>query len=121
MVLTQKNIGAEGEHLAKLFLQENGYIIIETNWRYQHLEADIIAKEKNILVIVEVKARKNNYFGEPEENVHQKKQNNLITLANAYLELEKLDLEVRFDIISILFDDKHPKINHIQNAFSAML
>lgn len=114
------NIGYRGENLAQQFLKENGYDILECNWRYKHLEADVIARYNDLLVIVEVKTRKNNYFGEPEENVHQKKQKNLIDIANAYIELNNLDFEIRFDIISIILDEAETKIHHIKEAFSAM-
>lgn len=117
----QNNIGAKGEDLARLFLEENGYKILECNWRHRHLEADIIAKNKDLLVIVEVKTRKTNYFGEPEESVDRRKQNNLMDVAEAYLYAKKLDLEVRFDIISIIINNfSSPRIHHIKEAFTVM-
>jgi putative endonuclease len=116
----QNNIGAKGENLAKLFLEGIGFEILDCNWRHKHLEADIIAKEKNILVVVEVKTRTSNYFGEPEENVHQKKQDHLIEIANAYVETKNLEHEIRFDIVSVIIGNRKPTINHIRNAFSIM-
>ena len=68
--------GTKGEELASDFLKNKGYTILETNYRLNHLEADIIAKISNTLVVAEVKTRKSNYFGEPETFVNKQKQTN---------------------------------------------
>ena len=110
--------GKEGEELAAKFLEQKGYRILETNWRFKNLEADIIAMQKNILVIVEVKTRKTNHFGEPEEFVDKKKQKNIIKAANAYIESKEIENEVRFDIVSVLVKgEQQAVINHIEDAF----
>lgn len=109
--------GAKGEELAATFLQNKGYSILEKNWRFKNLEADIIASLANILVIAEVKTRRSNYFGEPETFVNKQKQKNLIKAAQEYIQRNQLDLEVRFDIISIILGDSQTKINHIEDAF----
>lgn len=115
--------GQKGEASAAKFLVNNGYEILDLNWRYKHLEADIIAldpKTKEV-VVVEVKARRSNLLGEPEEWVGKAKQKNLVQLAGHYLEAKNLDLEVRFDIISIVSNGKQQKINHIKDAFYPLL
>jgi len=77
--MAEHNItGQKGEQMAAEFLEKNGYKILETNWRFMNLEADIIAEKSKILVIAEVKTRKSNYFGEPESFVTKQKQKNLI-------------------------------------------
>jgi putative endonuclease len=106
-------IGEQGEVLASKYLTEKGYNIVDKNWRYQKAEVDIIAINKETLVIIEVKTRTSSIFAKPEEAVSQKKQNLLIEAANAYLEQNNLDLEVRFDIVSIVKTD----ITHIIDAF----
>jgi putative endonuclease len=111
--------GAKGEILAAKFLRSNGYEILETNWRFKNLEADIIACVGQILVIAEVKTRKGNYFGEPETFVNKQKQKNLIKAANEYVQKNNIELEVRFDIISIIIQSDTPIINHIEDAFYA--
>jgi putative endonuclease len=111
--------GTKGEELAANFLQEKGYDILETNWRFKNLEADIIAIFKNTLVIVEVKTRSNNYFGEPEVFVNKQKQRNLVKAANEYVQKYNLDYDVRFDIISIVIKGNPPIVNHIEDAFYA--
>lgn len=112
--------GSWGEQKAVEFLLSKGYQILETNWRFKNLEADIIAQHKNTLVIAEVKTRKSNVFGEPEEWVNKQKQKNLIKAAQEYIEQKNIQHEVRFDIISILYSGSVVKINHIEDAFNAI-
>ena len=110
-------LGAEGEAIAFEYLIENGYLIIEKNWRFKHKEIDIIAKKDNLLIIVEVKSRTNVYFEQPKDAVNRKKQKFIIDATNSYIEKYDIDLEVRFDIISVFFNEKKPKIEHIEDAF----
>ncbi|MEO6903865.1 MAG: YraN family protein [Bacteroidia bacterium] len=109
--------GIKGEELATNYLKSKNYTVLETNWRFKNLEVDIIASTGKTLIIVEVKTRKNNHFGEPETFVNKQKQKNLIQAAQEYINRNKLDLEVRFDIISIIIGYAIPQINHIQDAF----
>ncbi len=110
--------GVKGEELAASFLIKKGYSILETNWRFKNLEADIIATFDKTLIVVEVKTRNSNYFGEPETFVNKQKQKNLIKTANEYIIRKNLDLEVRFDIVSVILGNSQTKINHIEDAFS---
>ena len=110
--------GTKGEELAAAYLKNKGFIILATNWRFKNLEADIIASFENTLVIAEVKTRNSNYFGEPETFVNKQKQKNLIKTANEYIIRNNIDMEVRFDIISIVLGNNQMKINHIEDAFS---
>lgn len=109
--------GKQGEALAVSHLKQKGYKILETNWRKGVLEIDIIAKKQDELIIAEVKTRSTNYFGEPEEFVTKAKQKNLIRAANLYIEINDLDVETRFDIISVLIKGEEHKIHHIEDAF----
>jgi len=111
--------GSNGEVLAVNYLKQKGYTILETNWRFKNLEADIIASTNNTLVVAEVKTRSSNYLGEPELFVNKLKQKNLIKAANEYVQRNNIDFEVRFDIISILIKNTIPTINHIEDAFYA--
>lgn len=113
--------GTKGEEAAATFLLNKGYLILEKNWRFKNLEADIIATVAKTLVIAEVKTRRSNYFGEPETFVNKQKQKNLIKAANEYVQRNQLDVEVRFDIISIILGDNQMKINHIEDAFYPVL
>ncbi len=112
-------LGKEGEQRALQMLKAKGYTILETNWRNYKVEVDIIATDKDELVIVEVKTRSTDYFGDPEDAVGQAKARNLIRAAEAYIELKDVDMDVRFDIVSIILKDGKATINHIVDAFYA--
>ena len=116
---TEKQVkGNRGEEKAVEYLQSNGYTILERNWQIGHLEVDIIASNEDFLVIVEVKTRKSNTFGEPEEFVTLQKQRNLIRAAAAYITKFGITKEVRFDIVSVILNDQQPKeVRHIPDAF----
>ncbi len=115
--MAQHNItGQKGEEIAAKYLVDKGYSILELNWRFKNLEADIIATKSKMLVIAEVKTRKSNYFGEPETFVNKQKQKNLIRTAHEYILRNNLDLEVRFDIISVMMNDS-TAVKHIEDAF----
>ena len=110
-------LGKRGEELAVQYLMEKGYEILERNWRNIHKEIDIIAKKDNVLVIVEVKTRQSEEYGEPDIAVTKQKQTRLISAANAYLFQNQLDINTRFDVISIVFKGDNPEINLIEDAF----
>jgi putative endonuclease len=111
------DLGKLGEELAVDFLQKNGYSILETNWTFQKAEIDIIAQKENTLAIVEVKTRSSLEFGLPQDFVKPKKIQLLVKAVNEYLISNDLDLEVRFDIISVFKEDKELKIEHLEDAF----
>ena len=81
------------------------------------MEADIIASIKNTLVVAEVKTRRTNYFGEPETFVNKQKQKNLKLAANEYILLNAIDMDCRFDIVSIVIMNNKTIVNHIEDAF----
>ena len=116
---SHNTLGLIGEQRAIQFLKDLGYTVLETNYRYGRLEADILALNDGVFVVVEVKTRSNSYFGQPEEFVTQDKQNHLIAIANHYLEKLLSDFEVRFDVIAVLKTDTGFKIEHIEDAFQA--
>lgn len=110
-------LGKLGEALAVEYLINKGYQILERNWRSGHKEIDIIALNGNTLVAVEVKTRRSDNFGEPEIAVGVMKQRMLAWAADAYVRYNKLDVDIRFDIISIVFTDQGPETEHIEDAF----
>ena len=115
---THNELGALGEQIAVDYLIERGYQIIERNWSNGHKEIDIIAKDDDTIVIVEVKTRQSTYLVEPETAVDVFKQRNLIWAANSYVKRNQYDNDVRFDIISIVIDKNNEKrIEHIEDAF----
>ena len=112
---TQK--GDEGEEAARRYLAEAGYKILEVKWRFKRLEVDIIASKPGLIVIVEVKTRKNTVFGEPELSVNNKKQGFLVAAAHQYLTIRDIDAETRFDIIAVTGVSPDFEINHLEGAF----
>lgn len=111
-----KDIGNLGEDLAVKFILEKGYELLERNFFKPFGEIDIIAKDKDYLVFIEVKARKNVNFGFPREFVNKNKIKKIQDVAQMYmLEKNLFGIKIRFDVIEIIFDEH--KITHIENAF----
>jgi putative endonuclease len=112
-------LGLKGEEIATAYLKKEGYKILARNWFYDHKEIDIIARQGDEIVIVEVKTREGNYFEEPWEAVSTRKIRNLVDVADAWLNQQKIDLETRFDVISIIFsDDINYELTHFPGAFT---
>lgn len=113
------DLGKKGELLAKQFLEQNGYEILDENWCFGKAEVDIIAYRNKIIIFVEVKTRTANLYGEPEEFVDDKKQCLLTDAAEEYIYIMNHQGEIRFDIIAIHFDKKSDnyKLRHIEDAF----
>ena len=116
MAATQ-DLGQAGEQLAAEELKKKGYVILETNWRFVHKEIDIIARDRNDLVVVEVKTRTAPVLEMPEQAVNRTKQRFLIAAANAYVRFRHIPLEVRFDVVYVVYERGVPVIRHIRNAF----
>ena len=112
-------LGKKGEELALRYLKDNGYKILETNWRFKHKEVDIIAREGNEICFIEVKTRSSDKWGSPEESVTVKKRKLLINAARAYVENMDCMCEVRFDVIAVITDGEQHTIKHIRQAFIA--
>jgi len=111
-------LGKKGEELAVAYLRKLGYVIQETNFRAGRNEIDIIARDRDTLVIVEVKSRRSNYFAEPEYAVTLDKQRALIRAANSYIFRKNIQIETRFDIIAIILNNyEEAQINHLKDAF----
>jgi putative endonuclease len=114
-----QDLGKTGEDLAVQHLISEGYHILERNWRSGHKEIDIIALKGDILAVVEVKTRKSEDYGNPDIAVDGYKQKMLISAADAYVRYKNLEVEVRFDIISIILNGTSHKTEHIEDAFYA--
>ena len=110
-------LGKQGEEIAKQYLVEKGYKILETNWKSGKYEIDIIAQKYDFLSIIEVKTRTNIDFGFPETFVNQKQMQNLVYAANYYLEQKQLDLGLRFEVIALIKITNQYQIEHFEEAF----
>lgn len=115
---SHNDLGALGEQFALEYLLEKNYQILETNWVCGHKEVDIIAKDGDTIVFVEVKTRHDKCLVDPEITVDYYKQRHLIWAANSYVNRYQYDLDVRFDIIAIVVNpNNEKKIEHIVDAF----
>ena len=118
------DLGKWGEDEAALYYEDRGYEILERDWKVGKRDIDLIAltEDKDTLVFVEVKTRQNNDLQEPEEAVDVKKMRNLALAANAYVKLHGLDMDVRFDIISVIGKCSCVEsIECFEDAFSPLL
>ncbi len=118
MLNQRQQFGKESEQLAATYLKRKGYRIIETNYRCPVGEIDIIARQKGILVFVEVKARRSSRFGSPKAAVTATKQRKLSMAALDYLKRENLiNARARFDVVAIDTTGGKPDIEVVTNAF----
>lgn len=116
--MNNKEIGANGEKIAQEFLKENGYSIIDTNRHFSKFcEIDIIAKDKDTIVFVEVKTRSSSFCGSPLEAITKKKYENIKVGAFSYLQETKIKHKgFRIDAISIILKPEL-KIQHLKNIY----
>lgn len=111
--------GKDGEVFACDFLIKNGYEIILRNFRCKVGEIDIIAKDKDEIVFVEVKTRKQSEFGLPAEAVDKRKRTHMFFVAEYFLMINHIEnIFCRFDVIEVYIKKDKFKINHIKNCIS---
>lgn len=115
----KRSFGKEGEDLAEKLLRSKGYEIVDRNYQFGHGEIDIIAKDKDWLVFVEVKTRTNLEYGEPEYAITRSKIKQIKKMAELYLYDKNIsEADCRFDVVAILLTNEgKPIINHYENAF----
>jgi putative endonuclease len=111
--------GQEGEQIAAAFLQRQGYVIKERNYRNRKGEIDIIAWHEATLVFVEVKTKTQAAFGHPAEMVDRRKQQTLTQVAMTYVQRHQLiQTALRFDVVAVrLRPEAAPDVTHILGAF----
>ncbi|MDB5205562.1 MAG: YraN family protein [Flavisolibacter sp.] len=98
---THIDAGKAGEKLAATWLAQNGFTILQHNWRFSHYEIDLIATKNNLLHFIEVKYRSSNWGGYPEEAVNQKKIKDLLKAIDQYLFLNPQHDNFHLDILAI--------------------
>ncbi|MFA6711869.1 MAG: YraN family protein [Candidatus Caldatribacteriota bacterium] len=113
------NIGKIGEELARHYLSKKGYHILEQNYRVVFGEIDIIAEKNNCICFIEVKCRKSQKYGLPEESITKYKMNKIIKVAQLYIKQKGIEDKLfRFDVITLQFNHRLlANIKHIPNAF----
>ena len=110
-------IGKYGEDVAIRFLEQKGYKIIERNFSCRQGELDIIARNNEYIVFIEVKTRSNFLYGTPIEAVGKNKQKHIFRVAKYYLHIHRLENHfVRFDVIEVFIDRGIAKVNHIKQV-----
>ncbi len=120
MTLERKALGKSGEDEAERLLKTSGFKIIEKNYRCRFGEIDIIAKEKDTLVFVEVKTRASDAFGPPISAVDARKQRHMIAASQDYLTRHGLsDCAVRFDVVSVEMKAGRLEAELLRDAFEA--
>jgi len=109
--------GNKGEKLAAEFLENKGFEVLARNWRYRRSEIDLIVKQDNWIIFVEVKTRSSTAFGEPEEFVNDVKYRNMFDAAEEYVYKHDWHGHIRFDIISVKLG-LEPVIEHFEDAIN---
>ncbi|OQY94441.1 MAG: hypothetical protein B6D37_08395 [Sphingobacteriales bacterium UTBCD1] len=110
--------GKEAELMAESWLKGKGHDVLYRNWRHSHYEIDIISLKNNVLHIVEVKARKSDAFGNPEDSVTRKKFKYLQKATDEFLFLHPEFRFLQFDILSITrLNDKEPEFFLIEDFY----
>ena len=114
-------IGQIGEELAAKIMREKGFRVVDMNWKFGHLEMDLIVVSRKEIAFVEVKTRTTSYGGKrPEEFVDELKRRRMAAAANAYIKFHKIELTPRFDIIGITMDattHEVKEVTHLEDAF----
>lgn len=113
--------GRAAEDFARQYVVNLGYTILDTNWHIGHLELDIVALDGDQLVIIEVKSRYGIPFEHPSEAVTPAKMKRIVEAAEAYIMFKNLDMEVRFDIITVIIQGFDFDLEHFTDAFYPML
>lgn len=111
------DLGRKGEELAARLCAERGLVILETNHRTPSGEIDIIARDGDVLVFIEVKARAGDAYGAPYEAVTMRKRRKIRAVALSYMKRIRQEVPARFDVISVSMRDGKPFLEYIQDAF----
>lgn len=118
MVSRRTEFGHEGESIAVRYLKQCGYKIVEQNYRNRIGEIDIIARDRDTIVFVEVKSRRSDQYGDPKGAVTPGKQRKISMVALYYLKVNRQsNHKARFDVVTVLERQEKPVVEIIKNAF----
>ena len=112
------DLGHRGERSAEKFLISSGYKILEKNWRYKKAELDLIAMDGEILVFIEVKTRSSLRHGQPYDSISSQKRILMMDAATRYMESIGHEWAIRFDVVSVILNDKEEVVTIHQDSFS---
>jgi len=110
-------LGQQGEDIAASYLEQKGYAVLDRNWRCGHKDLDLVVTKDNVIVFVEVKTRTGTEWGDPVDAVTDRKIRRIVNSADAYIRFNQIDMDARFDIVSIVVEDGEFKVEHIEQAF----
>lgn len=114
----KQELGRHGEALAEEFLRSQGYAIVVRNYRCVYGEIDLVARERDTLVFVEVRTQSGRQFGDPLESVTLRKQRQIARAAMHYVMRQRVaDQPLRFDVVGIRWEGAQPRITHVRSAF----
>lgn len=122
MKRAKQKLGRQGEQIAAVYLQRLGYVIIEHNWHCPLGEVDIVARDGECWVFVEVRTWRPGLYGTPEASITPRKQVKMLDVAQSYLQSAGLDdVEWRIDVVAIEMDStaQVKRLNHIRSAVEA--
>ena len=112
--------GRKGEKIAAQYLLQKGFHLLHRNWHHRNQEIDLVMTDQQELVIVEVKSRHAAVQERMDEAISFQKIRFLVNAAEAYINRYQIDKEIRFDVVSIIFQaNQQYELNHIRNAFTA--
>lgn len=114
---SSNDFGKLGEQMAVEHLQGKGYVVLERNYQYLKAEVDIIARHGDTLAIVEVKSRNTGFLEDILDTMNAKKIKLLTLAADHYVQENDLDIEVRFDVVTIIKTGSEFHLEHLENAF----
>ena len=113
-----KPLGRKGEDLAASHFRDQGWEVLDRNWRTRLGEIDLVCRDHDTIVFVEVKTRASADFARPDQSVTQRKQAKLRRLVEYYLVTHRLESrDVRFDVLGVTLDSRRPEFEHIVGAF----
>jgi putative endonuclease len=110
-------LGKQGEAAAVQFLQQKGYVLLETNWRSGRAEVDIITMDGQTMVFTEVKTRTDSPFEKPELAVNGKKQRLMARAAAQYMMAKEHEGAIRFDVVTLILRGDNFYLDQIEDAF----
>lgn len=114
-------LGRKGEQVVVDYLEKKGYRIVERNWSFSGYEIDIVSEDDGFIVFVEVKTRKSAEWGNPGDAVNKQRMRRMIRAASHYLKKHHIDKPARFDIVSLVWNERQFELEHIEDAFLPFL
>lgn len=113
MVDQRKNLGKWGEQKAKEYLIKQGYHFITGNWQNRLGEIDLVMKDRETLVFIEVRTKRSHKYGTSIESINEKKQQQMVKMANAFLRYKQWwEIPIRFDVVTI---DQHEGVYQLRH------